>query len=55
MFGRDRLREIIRCNAEKSAAGILNMVYEELNRFTASQKSEDDITLVIVKVAGLSS
>ncbi len=55
MFGKERLRELIRSNAHESAGTILNMVYEELKQFTAGRKNEDDITLVIIKAAGLSS
>jgi len=54
MFGKDRLRELIRRNADQSAGTILNMVYEELKQFTAGRKNEDDITLVIIKANELS-
>jgi sigma-B regulation protein RsbU (phosphoserine phosphatase) len=53
MFGKDRLREIIRREAGKGATEILASVYEELNTFTLGKKSEDDITLVVIKVDGL--
>jgi sigma-B regulation protein RsbU (phosphoserine phosphatase) len=53
MFGKDRFRNIIRSNSETGASDILNSVYNELNRYTHGQKSEDDITLVIIKVDGL--
>ena len=53
MFGKDRLRDIIRKNADRNASDILNAVYDELNRFTLGRKSDDDITLVIIKVDGL--
>jgi sigma-B regulation protein RsbU (phosphoserine phosphatase) len=53
MFGKERFREIIKNNAEAGSETILNAVYNELNRFTRGQKSEDDITLVIIKVDGL--
>ncbi len=53
MFGKDRLRDIIRSKAEMSAGEILSSVYEELNTFTLGKKSEDDITLVVIKVDGL--
>lgn len=51
MFGKKRLRKLIRSNANQSAGTILNMVYEELKQFTAGRKNDDDITLVIVKAA----
>ena len=53
MFGKERLRNVIRSNAGAGAGEILNAVYDELNHFTRGQKSEDDITLVIIKVDGL--
>lgn len=53
MFGKDRLRSIIRSKACESASLILSSVYDELNQFTLGKKSEDDITLVIIKVDGL--
>ena len=53
MFGKERFREIIKKNAEAGSETILNAVYSELNSFTRGQKSEDDITLVIIKVDGM--
>ena len=53
MFGKDRLRNIIRRKAGDSAGDILNAVYDKLNEFTVGRKSEDDITLVIIKIDGI--
>jgi sigma-B regulation protein RsbU (phosphoserine phosphatase) len=53
MFGKARFRNIIRENAAAGASDILNAVYNELNQFTRGKKSEDDITLVIIKVDGI--
>lgn len=53
MFGKKRLRDIIRRHHLGNASSILNAVYEELDIFTMGRKSEDDITLVIVKIDGL--
>jgi sigma-B regulation protein RsbU (phosphoserine phosphatase) len=50
MFGKERLRDIIRKNAAADAGTILNAVYDELHQFTIGQKIQDDITLVIIKV-----
>ncbi len=50
MFGKTRLRDIIRRKAGASAGDILDAVYEELNQFTLGQKAEDDITLVVIKI-----
>ena len=54
MFGKKRLKDLIRHNADQNAGTILNIVYEEVKQFTAGRKNEDDITLVIIKAAGLS-
>ena len=53
MFGKERLRNVIRQNSKAEAGNILSAVYDELNQFTLGQKTEDDITLVIIKVDGL--
>jgi sigma-B regulation protein RsbU (phosphoserine phosphatase) len=50
MFGKQRFREIIRQNARAGSDDILNAVYREINEFTQGQKTEDDITLVVIKV-----
>ena len=50
MFGKDRLRRIIRSNAAACADDILNAVYGELSEFMDGQRLEDDITLVVIKV-----
>jgi sigma-B regulation protein RsbU (phosphoserine phosphatase) len=53
MFGKVRFRNIIRKNADAAASDILNAVYSELNRYTRGQRSEDDITLVVIKIDGI--
>jgi sigma-B regulation protein RsbU (phosphoserine phosphatase) len=53
MFGKERFRSIIKANARAGSSDIVNAVYNELNQFTRGRKSEDDITLVIIKVDGL--
>ena len=50
MFGKKRFKEIIRQKSVAGADDILNAVYNEINRFIEGQKTEDDITLVIIKV-----
>ena len=50
MFGKDSLYDIIRQNASASAAEILEAVLRALDIFQYGIKSEDDMTLVIVKV-----
>ncbi|UCF91663.1 MAG: PAS domain S-box protein [Desulfobacterales bacterium] len=50
MFGKERFRDIIRHNARAGADDILHAVYRELTEFMRGRRSEDDITLVIIKV-----
>jgi sigma-B regulation protein RsbU (phosphoserine phosphatase) len=50
MFGKKRFKDIIRQNARAGADDILNAVYNEINQFIEGRKTEDDITLVIIKV-----
>jgi sigma-B regulation protein RsbU (phosphoserine phosphatase) len=49
MFGKRRLQEIIRRNAASSAETILTAVFQEHARFSQGTRTEDDITLVIIK------
>jgi sigma-B regulation protein RsbU (phosphoserine phosphatase) len=51
MFGKLRLFELLRQHASYPAARILEAVLEALQRFQAGQSAEDDITLVVVKIA----
>ncbi len=53
MFGKDKLREIIKENAGESAEGILNSVIHEVEQFSHPLKKEDDVTLVVIKIDGL--
>jgi sigma-B regulation protein RsbU (phosphoserine phosphatase) len=53
MFGKARFRKIIQKNAHAAAGDILNAVYSELSLFTRGQKTEDDITLVVIKIDGI--
>jgi len=50
MFGKRRLRRIIRENHDLSAREIVDMVLEELEAFRRGVPAEDDVTLVVVKV-----
>ena len=49
-YGLQRFRKVIRENAHREAATIVDAVYKDLQRFTYGVKQEDDISLVIVKV-----
>ncbi len=50
MFGKRRLQEIIRRKAASGAQTILDAVFQEHADFTRGCRSEDDITLVIIKL-----
>lgn len=51
MFGKGRLREVIRANADKTAQEILDAVFKAVEAFGRGVKAEDDRTLVIVKLS----
>ncbi len=51
MFGKEALMEIIRNNQTVSARQIVDTVTETLERFRGDEAPEDDITLVVIKVA----
>ena len=50
MFGKEALMEIIRNNQTASARRIVDIVTEALEQFRGDEPSEDDITLVVIKV-----
>ena len=50
MFGKARFKDIIRRHAAEEAKTILEKVFQEHAHFTRGVTSEDDITLVVVKV-----
>jgi sigma-B regulation protein RsbU (phosphoserine phosphatase) len=51
MFGKQRLRETIRAAAHGSAREISNAITDAVARFRGVHSQDDDITLVVVKVA----
>lgn len=50
MFGKEAVRNIIRQNAEMSAAEILEAVLSSLRSFQGDADPEDDMTLVVIKI-----
>ncbi len=50
MFGKERFKDIIRRNASNSAEIILSAIFQEHAAFTKGMKTDDDVTLVIVKI-----
>ena len=50
MFGKERLREIIRAHAGQPSAKIVSTVLEAVAAFRGQIRQEDDITLVVINV-----
>jgi sigma-B regulation protein RsbU (phosphoserine phosphatase) len=50
MFGKQRLKAVIRRHAADDAATILEAVFEAHAQFTRGARAEDDLTLIIVKL-----
>jgi sigma-B regulation protein RsbU (phosphoserine phosphatase) len=49
-FGAERVRQVVRANASRSAAGIQSAVIEAVQGFREQAAQEDDVTLVVVKL-----
>ena len=49
MFGKDRIQQIIRRNAAKTAGEIQDTILDSLKRFQRDAGLEDDMTLVVIK------
>ena len=50
MFGKERLKALLRQNVRLTAAEILASIVNSVKEFQQSVKQEDDVTLVIVKI-----
>ncbi len=55
MFGKDRLKQIIRQNAGASARQIALAIVNGVTEFRGLQEQEDDLTLVIIKIEATES
>lgn len=51
MFGKERLMDIIRNNSRCTSQELLKIITEKLQQFRGSMDLEDDVTMVVVKVA----
>jgi len=51
-FGEERLQQIISQNGQCSADDLVNKIAWEVKKFMGKAKQHDDITMVVVKVAG---
>ncbi len=50
-FGKDALREVVRRHADRSADDISRAITDALADFRQAQPQEDDVTLVVIKIA----
>jgi sigma-B regulation protein RsbU (phosphoserine phosphatase) len=50
MFGLNRVKRLVRLNADLPAAELCDALYKELRRFTQGNRLEDDTTIVVAKV-----
>ncbi len=50
MYGKNRLREVIRANGEKPAEEILDAILLDWSLFLDGSPQEDDVTLVVIRV-----
>jgi sigma-B regulation protein RsbU (phosphoserine phosphatase) len=49
MFGKDRLKAVIRENYNQTSAGILHAVANAVKDFRGEEPQLDDITIVVLK------
>ena len=52
MFGRERLKDLIRKNAAHTSDSISASIIDAIKAFQGSVKQEDDITLLVTKFSG---
>ena len=52
LFGEERLLDVIKANSHLGAQGLLDKIVEEVMTFAGEAEQSDDVTLVILKVAG---
>ncbi len=50
MFGKEKLKKIIRTNYAASAKKIIGIISDTLKDFRGSKQPEDDVTMVVIKV-----
>jgi len=55
MFGTARLRQVLATWADRSASDIFSVIVDKVKSFCASERQQDDMTLLIIKVADKSS
>jgi sigma-B regulation protein RsbU (phosphoserine phosphatase) len=51
MFGKDRIKALIKKNANTSPDKIIEAIITTLKEFQGLMKQEDDVTLAVIKVS----
>lgn len=49
MFGKDRFKQSIKESAHENANSMISSIFSDIKKFTAGQKPDDDLTLVVIK------
>jgi sigma-B regulation protein RsbU (phosphoserine phosphatase) len=49
MYGRERIMDVVRKNAEAPASAVVNALVADLREFKGNLPLEDDVTLVVIK------
>ncbi|MEC8819150.1 MAG: SpoIIE family protein phosphatase, partial [Planctomycetota bacterium] len=49
LYGKDRLRDLLRRHASESAQSIADAIIRELDEFRGSSRPLDDVTLIVLK------
>lgn len=52
LYGKDRLRELVRRHKDKPSQGIVDEIVADLARFRGDIQQQDDVTAVVVKLEG---
>ncbi|UIJ39281.1 SpoIIE family protein phosphatase [Desulfobaculum bizertense] len=52
MFGKDRLRDVLRSNASLSSLSIKRRILDAIDEFTDGHPLDDDVTLIVMKFMG---
>jgi sigma-B regulation protein RsbU (phosphoserine phosphatase) len=50
MFGKEKLKKVIRNNSSATAKELLAVITETLEKFRGSKQLEDDVTMVVIKL-----
>lgn len=51
MFGKRRLKKIIRAHRREEAAALLSAVFDAIHAFARGEALQDDMTLIVIKIA----